>query len=281
MRHVLVTGASSGIGRASSLALHAKGLHVWAGVRTSLEAEAAEAMGLHPVLLDVTDPAAVADAAGTILALSGSKLHALVNNAGIAVADLVELLSDQDLRRQFEVNLFGMHRVTRTFLPAIIASKGRVINIGSIAGRMGLPFMGPYVATMHAILGYTDTLRREVRHLGVKVSIIEPSQLDTPIWGKAAPDDDYLEQLPTHYRKLAKPMFTRTRSDNEGGANVEGVAELVVHAATSRLARARYPLPMRDRITSRVGELIPKFVMDRVVNDDDSRRTPNNGKDPS
>ncbi len=268
MRHALVTGASSGIGRASAIALQDAGFHVWAGVRTELDAEAIRDDEITPVTLDVTDPAQVQEAATKILVLSEGRLDALVNNAGIAVTDPIEVLSDFDLKRQFEVNVFGLHRVTRTFLPSIIKAKGRVVNIGSISGRVGFPLMGPYVASKHALEGYTDTLRREVRHLGVKVAIIQPGQVDTPIWDKSIPPDEYLQDIPAHYRELAAPLLERARLGNTTGIAPEEVAAVVVHACKSRLAKARYALPLREKVLSRVGGLVPEAIMDRIIDND-------------
>ncbi len=268
MRHALVTGASSGIGRAAALALQDAGFHVWAGVRSDLDAAAVRDDQITPLILDVTEPSQVQEAATKILVASEGKLHALVNNAGIAVTDPIEVLSDFDLKRQFEVNVFGLHRVTRTFLPAVIKAKGRVVNIGSISGRVGFPLMGPYVASKHALEGYTDTLRREVRHLGVKVCIIEPGQVDTPIWDKSIPPDEYLDDIPAHYRELAAPLLARARSGNATGIAPEQVAEVIVHACKSRVAKARYALPLREKVLSRVGGLVPESLMDRIIDND-------------
>jgi NAD(P)-dependent dehydrogenase (short-subunit alcohol dehydrogenase family) len=177
--NVLVTGASSGIGEATALRLARAGWDVLAGVRREEDAERLRGLGVEPVLLDVTDPAAVA-------ALDLERLDGLVNNAGIALALPLELLPLDELRRVLEVNVVGQLAVTQAVLPAVRAARGRVVNVGSIAGRSSLPFLGAYAASKFALEAVTDALRVELRPWGIRVAIVEPGSIATPIWTKGA-----------------------------------------------------------------------------------------------
>jgi NAD(P)-dependent dehydrogenase (short-subunit alcohol dehydrogenase family) len=177
MRTALVTGASSGIGRACALRLVSSGWRVLAGVRRSGDAP----KGTQEVLLDVTNPEHVHAVAERV-----DELHGLVNNAGIAVAVPLEFIPLDELRRQFEVNVFGQVAVTQALLPQLRRSKGRIVFVGSIAGKSALPFLGPYAASKHALEAIADSLRVELQPFGVGVSIVEPGTIKTPIWTKSA-----------------------------------------------------------------------------------------------
>ena len=165
MKTALVTGASSGIGQACAVRLASSGWRVLAGVRRTGEAPA----GTEEVLLDVTDPEQIGAAAERVEELSG-----LVNNAGIAVAAPLEFLPPDDLRRQLEVNVIGQVAVTQAFLPALRRARGRIVIVGSIAGRSALPFLGAYAASKHALEAVADSLRVELRPFGIAVSIVQP-----------------------------------------------------------------------------------------------------------
>ena len=175
-RLALVTGASTGIGRACATHLAGLGFHVLAGVRDPADAPD----GLEPLLLDVTSESDVAAAAERV----GGELHALVNNAGIAISGPVEIVPVEEWRRLMEVNLLGQVAVTRALLPAILRARGRVVNMSSISGRVANPLFGPYAASKFALEAVSDALRREVGPHGVRVVSVEPGGIATPIWGK-------------------------------------------------------------------------------------------------
>lgn len=259
----VVTGASTGIGHAAATALAGRGWTVWAGVRNEDDAARVAEDGLHPVMLDVTDPAQVERAASTVLSDGG--IDVLVNNAGVGAASPIETLSDELLQHLFDVNVHGLHRVTRTFLPAIIESRGRVINVSSIAGRLALPFMGAYAASKHAVEALSDALRREVGHLNVRVAVIEPGVVTTPIWTKATDLSVDPESLPPHYKTLAERMLGRVEQVGEHGISPEEVADAIVHAATSPFPRNRYALPLPERVAARVAQALPERVSDLLV----------------
>ena len=186
---VLVTGASSGIGKECALRLASSGFRVFAGVRKNEDGEqlkAGASGSVTPVLLDVTDSASIANAAQSISrGLGAGGLHGLVNNAGIAVAGPLEMLPPEALRRQLNVNVVGQIAVTQAFLPMLRAARGRVIIMGSILGRLALPFVGAYSAAKFALEALAESLAMEVRPFGVSVSIIEPGNIATPIWSKS------------------------------------------------------------------------------------------------
>jgi NAD(P)-dependent dehydrogenase (short-subunit alcohol dehydrogenase family) len=188
---ILITGASTGIGRACALSLAQIGFEIFAGVRKESDGATlqAESNGkIVPVRLDVTDPETIAE---SISKITGG-LCGLINNAGICVVGPVEFVSLADWHRQFEVNFFGAIAVTQAALPLLrmhVAKHGpgsaRLVNISSIAGKIGQPILGPYTASKHAMESLTDSLRMELKPQGIQVCSINPGAIDTPIWGKA------------------------------------------------------------------------------------------------
>mgnify|MGYP005812392829 CR=1 FL=1 len=184
MRSVLVTGASTGIGRATALRLDAAGWRVFAGVRREEDAEALRAAGserLVPLTLDVTDADHLAAAAARVEA-AGEGLDGLVNNAGVAIPAPLETIPIEDLRRQIEVNLIAQVAVTQALLPELRRARGRIVFIASIGGRIAFPLNGPYHAAKFGIEAVGDVFRQELRPWGLRVSIVEPGSIATPIW---------------------------------------------------------------------------------------------------
>lgn len=246
---VVITGASTGIGRATALHLDKLGFRVFAGVRRaadgeSLRGEASER--LTPVLIDVTDGASIDAALKEVTAaLSGGGLAGLVNNAGIVMSGPVEYTSMDDWRRQFEVNFFGFLAVTQAFLPLVRKARGRIVNISSIGGRVASPYVGPYAASKHALEATSDALRRELRGEGVQVSVIEPGAVATPIWEKGdAAAAERLSSYPEEaHRVYGKGMQkVREAAEKLAGSAIppERVAEAVGHALTAARPRTRY-----------------------------------------
>lgn len=263
MPTALVTGASTGIGAATAAALRRAGYVVRAGVRTPEDEAAATRRGHRPVRLDVTSDSDVARAREVIT--GEGPLDLLVNNAGIAVAAPVETLAPADLAHQLDVNVVGVHRVTQAFLPALIAARGRVVMVSSISGRVGVPFLSAYAASKHALEGYTDSLRREMRPHGVAVVLVEPGQVATPIWEKSTPSDEEVAALPDRYRARAATIAAGARRGAVDGIPPEQVADVIVAAATSSRPRARYALPLRDRVLARLLPVLPESLTDRLV----------------
>ena len=260
-RTALVTGASSGIGEACALRLARNGWRVLAGVRNDADAERLRALELEPVTLDVTDAASIA-------AVRVDELDALVNNAGIAVSMPIEFLPLDELRRQLEVNVVGQVAVTQAFLPQLRASRGRIVNVGSIAGRSSLPFLGAYAASKHALEAVTDALRMELQPFGIHVAIVEPGSIATPIWTKGAETFQRLiDGLPAEVTTLygARMLAFRKAAQAAGqrGEPADAVAAVVEQALTAEKPRTRY-LVGRDARRRAALQYLPDRVRDRI-----------------
>lgn len=256
MRTALVTGASSGIGAACARRLAARGWRVLAGVRRPGQAppEATE------VLLDVTDAASIAAAARAVERLDG-----LVNNAGIAVAAPLEFLPLDELRRQLEVNLVGQLAVSQAFLPAVRAAGGRIVFVGSIAGRSALPLLGAYAMSKFALEAMADVMRVELRPDGIEVAIVEPGTIATPIWGRPQPVADALPpQALERYGKRMAAFRARAAARAAKAAPAELVAEVVEHALSSARPRSRY-LVGRDARIRALLERLPDRLRDHLI----------------
>jgi NAD(P)-dependent dehydrogenase (short-subunit alcohol dehydrogenase family) len=276
-RSVLITGASTGIGRACALHLCATGFHVFAGVRKEGDGEALRqsAAGvlssgvLTPLLLDVTEEASIR-AAYEVVAQCGA-LDGLVNNAGVARLGPLEYFPIADLRLQMEVNVIGAVAVTQAFLPLLRESKGRVVNIGSVSGLCALPFASAYAASKHALEAVSDSLRVELRPWGIHVAIIEPGNVETPIWDKGiAAADEMLRAAPADVaaqgQKLYGPVieFLKKRAQNPRGIPAERVARVVAHALTAKRPRARY-LVGGDARALQILQVLPTPLRDRII----------------
>jgi NAD(P)-dependent dehydrogenase (short-subunit alcohol dehydrogenase family) len=261
-RLALVTGASTGIGRASALHLAGLGFHVLAGVRDPADAPD----GLEPLVLDVTSEKEVTAAAERV----GAELHALVNNAGIAINGPVEVVPLDEWRRIVEINLLGQVAVTRALLPAVLRARGRVVNMSSIGGRVANPLFGPYSATKFALEAVSDALRREVAAHGVKVVSIEPGGIATPIWDKGLDDGrrimaDMPEEAARRYARLIPAVTKVAERLAREGLPPEAVAEVVGKAVTARRPRARYVVGRDAKIQAIAARLLPDRVLDAVI----------------
>ena len=265
MRTVLVTGASSGIGEACALRLSRAGWHVFAGVRQREDADRLAGERVEPVLLDVTDGDSIAAAAER---LGERGLAGLVNNAGIAVAAPLEFMPPDQLRTQLEVNVIGQVAVTRAFLPHLRRACGRIVNVGSIAGRSALPFLAPYAASKHALEAVTDALRVELRPFGIEVAIVEPGSIATPIWRKGAENYQRIAAgLPEAMTELYGPRLAAFReaaaAAGRSGEPPDEVAKVVEHALTARRPKTRYVVG-RDARRRLLVERLPDRLRDRV-----------------
>jgi NAD(P)-dependent dehydrogenase (short-subunit alcohol dehydrogenase family) len=263
-RSVVVTGASSGIGRACAIRLAGAGWRVLGGVRSAADADALRALGIEPLELDVTDAAQVAAAADAV----GLSLDGLVDNAGIAIAAPLELVPLDELRHQLEVNVVGQVAVTQALLPALRRARGRIVLMGSIGGRSALPFLGPYAASKHALEAIADVLRVELRPWGMHVSIVEPASIATAIWRKGAERADELSRgvAPDASALYAERVaaFRSVALARGPGADPDAVARSVEHALTASRPRARYLVGRDAHLRSWV-ERLPTPLRDRVL----------------
>jgi NAD(P)-dependent dehydrogenase (short-subunit alcohol dehydrogenase family) len=259
LKTVLVTGASSGIGEACAQRLVRSGWRVLAGVRREGDAPT----GTEEVILDVTDADHIRAAADGV-----DELHGLVNNAGIALASPLEFIPPDELRYQLEVNLVGQVAVTQAFLPALRRVKGRVVFMGSIAGRSALPFLSPYAASKHALEAVADSLRLELRPFGIHVSIVEPGTIKTPIWARSAERADALiagsdDRLGELYGGRIAAFRQIALKRGAAGAPAEAVAKVVESALTAERPHTRY-LIGRDAKLRAGFERLPDRLRDRI-----------------
>jgi NAD(P)-dependent dehydrogenase (short-subunit alcohol dehydrogenase family) len=272
MRSVLVTGASTGIGRATALRLDGSGWRVFAGVRKAEDAESLRGKAserLTPVFLDVTEPDQVAAAAEQVERESPAGLDGLVNNAGVAVPGPLETIPLEDLRNQLEVNLVAYVAMTQALLPQIRRAEGRVVFLSSIGGRVAFPFGGPYHASKFATEAIGDVFRQELRPWGIKVAIVEPGSIDTPIWERGERKAEEIQARSPQTNLLygaAIEKFKKVIEDTaERGIPPEKVAKAIAHALEADRPKARYLVGLDARLQARLKPLIPTAVFDRVV----------------
>jgi NAD(P)-dependent dehydrogenase (short-subunit alcohol dehydrogenase family) len=268
---VLVTGASTGIGEASARHLSGLGFDVVAGVRSEEAAARAREGGLEPVQLDVTDAASVAAAAAFVESRVGDRgLDGLVNNAGVAVSGPVELIPLDEWRRQLEVNLIGQVAVTQALLPALLRRRGRVVMVSSIGGRVAAPLFGPYSASKFGLEAVSDALRREVAELGVRVVVVEPGAIATPIWDKgiAVGDEIVAHGDPTaraRYERLITKIRAAAEANARDGLPPSAVAEVIGQAMTAEKPRTRYLIGREAKLRARLARVLPDRAFDALV----------------
>ena len=273
---VVVTGSSSGLGRSTALALTAAGYRVFAGVRRSSDGEALlAAAALHqgrgrltPVILEVTDTKSIAAAAQEVSAAVGPRgLGGLINNAGIGVFGPVETVSIDDLRRIYEVNVFGQVAAIQSFLPLLRAGGGRVVNIGSIGDRLSLPFGAPLTSSKSALASITDSLRIELRPWGIHVVLIEPASIRTATVDKAQSDTQrVLDELSPRHRALYGPnfekMMSRLLATERDGSSPEVVAAVIVRALRAHHPHTRYLVGKGHRPMALAARWVPDRILD-------------------
>jgi NAD(P)-dependent dehydrogenase (short-subunit alcohol dehydrogenase family) len=260
VRSALVTGASTGIGCACAERLARAGWHVYAGVRSRGDAP----HGTTELILDVTDDEAIARAAQRV-----EELHGLVNNAGIAVGGPLEYLPIAELRRQLEVNVLGQLAVTQAVLPKLRAGRGRIVFMGSIAGRSSLPFLGAYAISKFGLEAMADALRVEVAPWGMHVSIVEPGTIATPIWTKPQPVADAIDRDGLALYGARLDAFRRAAADRAAhGIPPDEVAKAVEHALASQRPRTRYlvgPDARRRALLQRLPDRLRDRILERAI----------------
>jgi short-subunit dehydrogenase len=267
---VLITGATAGIGRHAALHLAARGFHVIAtGRRAEALAElAAEAEGtLTPLRLDVTDAASIAGAAEVVdRVTSGHGVDVLVNNAGFGDIAPAEMMSDADLRAQFETNVFGLMAVTRAFLPRMRErGAGRIINVGSLGGTFTLPLFGGYNATKYAVESLSDALRLELRPFGIQVSIIEPGPIKTHFSTRSLDASAKHDQDDSPYAPVVRRFMALTARTDRMAPGPIATSRAIHHAASSRRPRARYKLTLSSRLTVALMRALPTRWSDAIL----------------
>ncbi|MET8681400.1 SDR family oxidoreductase [Streptomyces sp. NPDC004647] len=273
-RAVVITGASSGLGKATALHLARVGFHVFAGVRRQEDAErlsAASTGRLTPVILDVTDEKSVQEAVGAVTEhIAEAGLWGLVNNAGIAVTAPLECVAPELLRRQLETNVVGQLAVIQGFLPLLRARGGRVVNVTSGVGNVAIPYLGAYAAAQFAKEALSDALRRELGPQGIAVSVVQPGAIMTPIWDKMSTEgNSTIEGVAEPVQELYRGPFLRFLETNENAARTsrktpDDVALAVFRALVAKSPKTRYGVG-RDATGGRLlARLLPDRAIDRV-----------------
>ena len=270
---VLITGASTGIGAACAIRLAAAGMHVYAGVREDADGAALRAQNaalITPLHIDVTDAGSIAAAVATLDAqLGDAGLNGLINNAGIAIGGPLEVLPMNEIRRQFDVNVFGALAVTQAFLPQLRRARGRIVNMGSIAGRIALPFLGPYCMSKSALRAMTHALRLEVDAWGIEVALVEPGAIATPIWTKSNAAADVMQatlqnDTLAHYSRHLEGIRRVIAKAEEQAISADAVARAVEHALTAAHPKTEYLVGNDARMRAAINAVLPQFLQDKL-----------------
>ncbi|MFI6287459.1 SDR family oxidoreductase [Streptomyces sp. NPDC051018] len=266
---IVVTGASTGMGESAARELARRGFHVLAGVRRDRDADAVRANGIEPVILDITRPEHV-EALAARIADDPRALHALVNNAGIQVNGPVETLPITQWRRVFEVNLFGHIAVTQALLPALLLSRGRVINISSVGGKVAMATYGAYAGAKFALEAVSDSLRREVEPLGVQVVVVEPGGVRTRIASRGIATANDLAAMMTpdqveRYGSLVQANNTLMDRGTSSGLTADAAARVIAKAVTARRPRTRYTAGRDAALVTRLARVLSDRALDRIL----------------
>jgi NAD(P)-dependent dehydrogenase (short-subunit alcohol dehydrogenase family) len=264
---ILVTGCSSGIGRAIALEAVRRGHRVFATARTrAAVADLEKPEKVVALTLDVTDPESIRSAVENVLARAG-RIDALVNNAGYGQYGSVEDVSAEEWRAQFDVNFFGAIEMTRAALPAMRAQKtGTVVMVSSVAGKLAVPFAAPYSATKHALEAVADALRVELSAFGIRVVLVEPGPIETGFRERARSQVAPLLGRPGPYRELYAGAEGAMDGDfSKGGGTSEDVARTVLNAIESSRPRARYAVTRMAKLLIPITRLLPDRWIDAML----------------
>lgn len=274
-RAVVVTGASSGIGLATVHALIAAGFSVFPTVRTEADGETLRkrfGRRVDPQVLDVRDSAQIAKVAAAVeQRLEGHVLRGLVNNAGMTGGGPLQHQPLDEILEILRVNGLSPLEVTRAFLPSLGADGpdngqvGRVINVSSIGGRIAMPFAGAYQGAKHALEGYSDALRRELAIVGIRVVVIQPGAIATPIWGKTAALRVAERYRTTRYGTAIARFEQVTEQIAKTAFPAERAAHVIVKALTTRRPAARYAVVRQRLLNWDIPRLLPDRAMDWVT----------------
>jgi NAD(P)-dependent dehydrogenase (short-subunit alcohol dehydrogenase family) len=267
----VVTGASTGIGAATARELARRGFHVLAGVRRERDAEAIRGQGIEPLIVDITKPDHIRALAARVYDdPQGRALRALLNNAGVGMNAPVESFPIDEWRHLFEVNLFGHVAVTQALLPALIRSKGRVVNISSVGGKIAMATYGPYAGTKFALEAVSDSLRRELAPTGVQVVVVEPGAVRTEMPGRAIASASALASTMTpeqnqRYGALVQAMNAQTTAHTSSGLPAQAAAKVIAKAVIARRPRTRYTVGRDAALITRLVRILPDRTLDRIL----------------
>jgi len=273
-KSVLITGASSGIGRASVHYLASAGWQVFATVRKIEDARDVESQfgrNVTGIIMDVTDRASIDEAAVQVSSkTNGRGLHGLVNVAGIGMVRPLEYAELDDLQKIFDINVFGQMAVTQAFLPMLRQARGRIVNITSVGVNIALPFGGLLNASKSAFAKLSDTLRLELRPFGIRVIAIEPGAIKTPAVEKTLGDvESVIADLPaesaSQYGDMMRIFVQRGYAREMTGSSPDVVADAVLQALTSPRPRIRYRVGKHAKLLSIMPRVLPERALDAVV----------------
>ena len=274
MKYVVVTGASTGIGRAAAIEFAANDYHVFGSVRKQADADTLKTQigaNFTPLLFDVTDTPAVKAAAEQVAGiLNGQGLAGLVNNAGIGIGGPLQHVPLDQLRLQFEVNVIGLMAVTQAFLPLLGAQlpqthpPGRIVNVSSVGGKLSFPFLGPYSGSKFALESMSDVLRRELMLYGIDVIVIEPGSVQTAIWDKAE-QADASPYVNTDYAPILERFMKFFISTGRAGKSPEALARIIREALEHPRPRTRYATPDNYLMGWLLPRLLPDRWLDRMI----------------
>ena len=270
-KNVLITGCSTGLGRSTALMLSSSGWRVFAGVRKPADAKSlkAEAEGdLVPLQFDVADREAVDKAVAKLADQTGGELDGLINNAGVYLGGPLELMKPEEIELTYAANVTGLLTVTRACLPLLRAARGRIINVGSISGLIAMPGVSVYAGSKHAVEAITDSLRVELHRFGIKVIVVEPGGIKTPIWSKGAKRDTAIksDEETTELRELYGPLLRLLQKLNTdpGGLEPDEVAKVLINALETSRPKNRY-LVGKDAKSLALLRRLPDSVRDRII----------------
>jgi NAD(P)-dependent dehydrogenase (short-subunit alcohol dehydrogenase family) len=268
-RTILVTGASSGIGAYCARALQKKGWRVFATARKAEDVAALEADGIEAFVLDYSDPGSIGELADAVLSRTGGRLDALYNNGAYAQAGAVEDLPTEALRRQFEVNLFGWHELTRRFIPAMREQgHGRIVNCSSILGLVPMKYRGAYAASKYALEGLTLCLRMELEGSGIHVSLIEPGSVDTGMAKNGLSwFERYIDVERSVHGRAYRAEIERLKGGKKArlGVTPEAVFKVLFHALESPRPKPHYRVTLPAKIGALMKRVLPAVILYRIL----------------
>ena len=266
---VVVSGASTGIGEATVTMLARAGYVAFAGVRNESDAQRLRGLdaNVRPVFLDVTDDPSIARAMDEI-SHDATPLLGVVSNAGLAIGGPLEHVPAGELRRQFDVNVVGALALAQAALPRLPSPGGRIVFVGSIAGRLAMPYIAPYSASKFALRALSDALRIELAPAGIAVSLVEAPSVRTPIWRKGRESRDRLAELlganaRPHYYRAVETLMRMTEAEERTGISADRAAQSIVHAIAATRPRARYVIGSAQ--AGSILALLPLRLRDRII----------------
>lgn len=271
---VVISGASSGIGEATAIYLDRLGYQVFAGVRRETDALSLvqKSSGtIIPIILDVTDEASITAAIDLVKMRSDSGgLTALINNAAIVIPSILEFMPIDEMKKEFEVNVFGLVALTKACIPLLRKAKGKVVNISSLSGKLSMPTIGTYSASKFAVEAISDALRLELKAWEIDVCIVQPGLIKTAVWEKSRGHGSRLwDSLPAEKKQLYATefeiMYEYTKRSFQDGIPREKVAETIGKAVSAKRVKARYPVGIDTKIVVFLARFVPALLLDKIV----------------